>query len=260
MWNMIDCFEVTMPALTGDQPRRAWVYVPDFAREEPESRFSVLYMFDGHNLFFDDTATYGKSWGLKEFLEGSEAPLIVAAAECNHGHHFERLSEYSPFSAEMFDAGHIKGKGKVTMDWYVEEFKPYIDENYPTLPDRSHTFLGGSSMGGLMTLYGVLRYNRVFSRGAALSPSIWFAKDKLESLIRNARVGQDTVLYMDYGQREMYDRRMMDWYGRVTGMLMEKKINVTSRIVPGGTHSEASWEKQLPFLINTLLYELDEEV
>lgn len=257
---MIDCFEVTMPVLTGDQPRRAWVYVPDFAQEEPESRFSVLYMFDGHNLFFDDTATYGKSWGLKEFLEESEAPLIVAAAECNHGHHFERLREYSPFSAEMFDAGYVKGKGKATMDWYVEEFKPYIDENYPTLPDRSHTFLGGSSMGGLMTLYGVLRYNRVFSRGAALSPSIWFAKDKLESLIRNARVGQDTVLYMDYGQREMYDRRMMDWYGRVTGMLMEKKINVTSRIVPGGTHSEASWEKQLPFLINTLLYELDEEV
>lgn len=257
---MIDCFEVTMPVLTGDQPRRAWVYVPDFAQEEPESRFSVLYMFDGHNLFFDDTATYGKSWGLKEFLEESEAPLIVAAAECNHGHHFERLREYSPFSAEMFDAGYVKGKGKATMDWYVEEFKPYIDENYPTLPDRSHTFLGGSSMGGLMTLYGVLRYNRVFSRGAALSPSIWFARDKLESLIRNARVGQDTVLYMDYGQREMYDRRMMDWYGRVTGMLMEKKINVTSRIVPGGTHSEASWEKQLPFLINTLLYELDEEV
>lgn len=254
---MIHSFEVTIPALTGDIPRRAWVYVPDFLEGEPGLRLPVLYMFDGHNLFFDDTATYGKSWGLKEFLDEGEVPLIVAAAECNHGRNFERLSEYSPFSCEMFDAGHIKGRGKATMDWYVEEFKPYIDESYPTLPDRAHTFLAGSSMGGLMTLYGVLRYNRVFSRGAALSPSIWFARDKLESMIRNARVGQDTVLYMDYGQREMHDRRMMDWYGRVAGMLMEKKVNLTSRIVPGGTHCEASWERQLPFVINTLLYELE---
>lgn len=254
---MIDCFEATIPALTGDLPRRAWVYVPDYAGEEPRLRFPVLYMFDGHNLFFDDTATYGKSWGLKEFLEESEAPLIIAAAECNHGHNFERLSEYSPFSAEMFDAGYIKGKGKATMDWYVDEFKPYVDANYPTLPDRAHTFLGGSSMGGLMTLYGVLRYNKVFSRGAALSPSIWFAQDKLESMIRNARVGQDTVLYMDYGQRELHSRGMMDWYGQVAGMLVDKKINLTSRIVPNGTHSEASWERQVPFFVNTLLYESD---
>ncbi len=254
---MIDCFDVTLNALPGDRPRRAWVYVPDFVAEEEAARLPVLYMFDGHNLFFDEEATYHKSWGLKEFLEESETPLIVAATECNHGHHNERLSEYSPFSAPMFDAGYIKGRGKATMDWYVGEFKPYIDANYPTLPDREHTFIGGSSMGGLMTLYAILRYNKVFSRGAALSPSIWFAKERLESLIRNAPVRQDTVLYMDYGQQEMFNRQMSDWYGRVTELLMEKKINLTSRVVPHGVHSEASWERQVPFFINTLLYELD---
>ena len=116
---MIDCFDVTIPALTGEEPRRAWVYVPDFVREEPKARVPVLYMFDGHNLFFDLDATYGKSWGLKEFLEESEAPLIVAAAECNHGHNHERLSEYSPFSAEMFHSGYIKGKGKATFSFPV---------------------------------------------------------------------------------------------------------------------------------------------
>lgn len=254
---MIDVFDVTMPKLTGDRPRRAYVYVPDFAAGEPGTRLPVLYMFDGHNLFFDEDATYGKSWGLKEFLEDSEAPLIVAAAECNHDPDNARLREYCPFCADMPHAGHIKGRGKATMDWYVEEFKPYVDANYPTLPDRRHTFAAGSSMGGLMTLYAVLRYNQVFSRGAALSPSIWFGRDKLETMIRNARVGRDTVLYMDYGQREMDHRGMEAWYGAVTAMLMEKKISVTSRIVPGGTHNEASWERQLPFFINTLLYELD---
>lgn len=254
---MIDIFDVTMPKLTGDRPRRAYVYVPDFLAREPETRLPVMYMFDGHNLFFDHEATYGKSWGLKEFLEEGEVPLIVAAAECNHDPDNARLREYCPYSTELPDAGPIKGRGKTMMDWYAEEFKPYVDANYPTRPDRANTFIAGSSMGGLMALYAVLRYNRVFSRGAALSPSIWFGRDKLEAMIRNARVGRDTVLYMDYGQREMDRRGMEAWYGAVTGMLMEKRINVTSRIIPGGTHSEASWERQLPFVINTLLYGLD---
>ena len=255
---MIECFDVTLPALTGETPRRAWVYVPDFAKDERSLRFPVLYMFDGHNLFFDDVATYGKSWGLKEFLEENETPLIVAAAECNHTG-TERLNEYSPFPGELLGHERVKGRGKAMMDWYAQAFKPYIDDNYPTLPQRKYTFLAGSSMGGLMTLYGVLRYNQVFSRGAALSPTIWFARDRLERMIRNARVGRDTVLYMDYGQREMDRRGMECWYGAVTGMLLEKKINLPSRIVPGGTHSEASWERQIPYFINTLLYELDEE-
>lgn len=254
---MIDCFDVTLPALTGDEPRRAWVYVPDLAEKEPERRFPVLYMFDGHNLFYDDVATYGKSWGLKEFLEGSQTPLMVAAAECNHTG-AERLHEYSPFSGEMPGQGRIKGRGKAMMDWYAEEFKPYVDAHYPTLPHRKHTFLAGSSMGGLMTLYGVLRYNKTFSRGAALSPTIWYARDKLDSLIRNARVGPNTALYMDYGRRELENRAMVEHYCAVAGAIAAKGVDVTSRIVPGGTHSEASWEKQLPFVMETLFYELEE--
>ncbi len=253
---MIDCFDVTLPALTGAEPRRAWVYVPDFAQEDPELRLPVLYMFDGHNLFFDEEATYGKSWGLKEFLEEDGTPLIVAAAECNH-RDGQRLNEYSPFSGEMPGHGHVTGRGKATMDWYVERFKPYVDQTYPTLPDRAHTFIAGSSMGGLMTLYAVLRYNQVFSRGAALSPSVWFARDKLETMIRNARVRRDTVLYMDYGQREIAGRRMLEWYSAVAGAITAKGVNLTSRIVPGGDHSESSWEKQIPFFIQTLFYGLD---
>lgn len=253
---MVDQFEVTLPALTGDTPRRAWVYVPDFAPDTPDARFPVLYMFDGHNLFYDETATYGKSWGLLEYMEKTETPLIIAAAECNHGPNNERLQEYSPFSGQMFSAGYIKGRGKATMDWYVDVFKPYIDANYPTLPGRQHTFVGGSSMGGLMALYAVLRYNRVFARGAALSPSIWFAQERLERLIANARVRSDTVLYMDYGQQEMSHRHMASWFAHVAGLLIDKKINLTSRIVPGGTHCESSWEKQIPFFIQTLFYDL----
>ena len=159
----------------------------------------------------------------------------------------------------MPDFGLIKGKGKATMDFFATEFKPYIDANYPTLPGREHTFLGGSSMGGLMTLYGVMKYNQVFSRGAALSPSLWFGQEKLFSMLKNARVGTDTVLYMDYGQREMgFHKTMFHGLAETASILLDKKINLTCRLVPNGNHNEASWEKQIPFFINTLMYDLPE--
>ncbi len=254
---MLEIREVTLPALTGDVPRKAYIYLPDFLEDAPSIRLPVLYMFDGHNLFDDEEATYGKSWGLLEYMDETQTPLIIAGVECNHDPNNGRLNEYSPFSFDAPDMGRVRGKGKATMDWLTTDFKAMIDAEYPTLPDREHTFLAGSSMGGLMTLYGVMKYNKVFSRGAALSPSIWFARERLEKMLTSARVRQDTVLYMDYGQREMEHRGMAQWYGRVTALLMEKKFNVTSRVVPGGVHNEASWERQLPFFINTLLYGLD---
>lgn len=71
---MLDIFDVTLQKLTLDQPRRAYVYVPDLAAEDPALRFPVLYMFDGHNLFDDAEATYGKSWGLLEYMEATRTP------------------------------------------------------------------------------------------------------------------------------------------------------------------------------------------
>lgn len=254
---MLDRFDVTLEKLTGSQPRRAYVYVPDWVAGATDTRLPVLYMFDGHNLFDDNEATYGKSWGLLRYLEETGAPLIVAAVECNHDPGGGRLMEYCPYTCTMPDFGPIRGRGKATMDFFVQEFKPYIDAHYPTLPQREYTFLGGSSMGGLMTLYGVMKYNKVFSRGAALSPSVWFGQEKLFSLLKNARVGQDTVLYMDYGQRELGNHAgLFHGLTQTASILLDKKVNLTFRLVPGGTHNEASWEKQIPFFIETLLYEL----
>lgn len=255
---MIDVWSLTIPALTGDEPRRAYCYVPDLIREDPSLRFPVLYMFDGHNVFFDDHATYGKSWGMLEFLEENEVPLIVAAVECDHGENNARLHEYCPFPAEMPGVGHLKGRGKKYMDWLVGEFKPLIDRRFPTRPDREHTFIGGSSMGGLMSLYAVVKYNKVFSRCAALSPSVWFCQERLFPLLRSTRMGRDTVIYMDYGQNEL------DWhpdvavsFAETAGILMERKLNVTARIVPDGDHTEQSWERQIPIFMDILFYGLE---
>ena len=112
--------------------------------------------------FFDEDATFGKSWGVADYLDYTDTPLIVAAVECNAGANNERLVEYSPYRFDDPQFGHFDGTGQATMSWYIHRFKPFIDRNFRTLPDREHTFIGGSSMGGLMSLYALFAVQRHF--------------------------------------------------------------------------------------------------
>ena len=225
---MIKKWSMSYPAVNGTEQRRAYVYLPTMYEAQPERRFPVLYMFDGQNVFFNEDATYGKSWGVADYLDYTDTPLIVAAIECNAGANNERLVEYSPYRFDDPTYGHFDGKGQ-------------------------------ASMGGLMSLYTLLQYNDTYSRAAALSPSIWVAPDKLSGLVGRAKLAPGTVLYMDYGSREMGNHDgIRREFSNLSGKLMTRGIHLTSRIVPGGTHCEASWEKQLPFVFHTLLYEVEE--
>lgn len=249
---MVETFDVSITpyGLT----RRTFVYLPDDWQTSGK-KYPVLYMFDGHNLFFDSTATYGTCWGLKEYCD-AHPNWIIAAPECNHEGN-KRLEEYCPYQSDWF--GGITGTGHEYMEWLTKEFKPMMDKRYPTLPGRANTAIGGSSMGGLMSLYALLQYNDVFSRAAALSPSIWVSPEKLSGLVGRAKLEPGTVLYMDYGSREMGNHDgMRRGFAEMCAKVMTRGIHLTSRIVPGGTHSEASWEKQLPFMFHTLMYEVEE--
>ncbi len=253
---MIEKWQTTLPRLTGKAPRTVYVYVPDEAAENVEARFPVLYMFDGHNVFFDEDATYGKSWGMKEYLDATATPLIVVAVDCNHSPNNGRLSEYSPFTFDDERLGHIRGRGQRYMEWLTGTLKPMIDARYPTLPDRETTFIAGSSMGGLMSLYAVTAYNAVFSRAACLSPSLWIAPRGVKRMIRRAELSPDTVIYMDYGQRELENHDgMLTVFTDAAAALMRRSVLLTSRIVPGGEHCEACWEEQTPFFMDVLMYE-----
>ncbi len=241
--------KIKLPALTGDKERTAYVYLP-VGYDEGETRYPVLYMFDGHNLFTDEEATFGKCWGLEKFLDENEVPLIVAAVECNHEGN-SRLSEYSPVTFN-FHGQKVVGRGKKYMDWLVGTFKPLIDENYRTLPDRANTIIAGSSMGGLMTLYALCKYGKYFSRGAALSPSLWVQNGEVPSFITNATFRNDTVLFTDYGTKEFKNHSpQRGLFGETFKILCEKGVAVTARIVPGGTHCEACWEREIPYVLKT---------
>ena len=249
---MVKKWDITIPRLSGDRTRRAYIYLPESYEKEPQRRYPVMYMFDGHNVFFDEDATFGKSWGMDKYMTESKKDLIIVGVECNTEGN-RRLIEYSPISYENSELGKIRGKGSVYMNWMVGELKPYIDKNYRTLPDRKNTIIAGSSMGGLIALYGVTVYNHIFQRGACLSPSLWVAPGKVLEFVARAHIRRDTLIYMDYGELEMFNHAATQESMISTAhLLLTKRVNLTLRIVPGGNHSEASWEKQIPIFMDCL--------
>ncbi len=249
---MVKKWTVTIPQLSGDTLRRCYLYLPDSYEKSKDKRYPVMYMFDGHNVFFDEDATYGKSWGMKKYMDKAKKDLIIVAVECNHQGNC-RLQEYSPVNFDNSTLGKIKGRGNVYMNWLTKTLKPYIDENYRTQPDRKNTIIAGSSMGGLMALYGACVYNHVFQRAACLSPSLWVSPGKILEMVARAHIRRDTCIYMDYGSDEMFNHAAnAEALISTSHLLLTKRVNLAMRIVPGGTHSEASWERQIPIFMDCL--------
>ncbi len=251
---MIRVRKIQIPALPTKQPRRLYVYLPhDYYSSD--RRYPVLYMFDGHNVFYDDHATYGKSWGMKEYLTRAKLPLILVAVECNTEGE-RRMNEYSPWDIDVIPKlGHMKGLGKVTMDWMSGPLKKFVDSTYRTLPDREHTLIAGSSMGGLMALYAVTAYNGVYSRAAALSPCFWIGGDKLHELLSETSLARTTRVYMDYGTAENAEGNTEDIADMFKGAeeLTDSGAQVAARAVAGAAHNAAAWEKRIPVFMDYLL-------
>ena len=131
------------------------------------------------------------------------------------------------------------------MDWLTGAFKRQIDGVYPTLSDRAHTYLMGSSMGGLMSLYGLARYPQIFSRAAALSPSLWTDLVGCGQLLDE--LPADARLWLDYGEVEL--RQHGKNQARALRMAEERlsgRAGCEFHIIAGGRHDEASWRARLP--------------
>ena len=249
---MIKVSRIMIPQLPTEKPRRLYVYTPR-GYASGEKRYPVVYMFDGHNVFYDSHATYGKSWGMKEYLERSKRELILVAAECNP-EGTRRLNEYAPWDFKATRLGEMKGEGRITMDWFVNELKPMIDSEYRTLPDRDHTMIAGSSFGGVMALYAAVEYNEFFSRAAALSASFWVSPGNMADMIRRSELRDPTAVYMDLGTAEVGPHT--EAYSAMfnTAKLLAKKgASVEARIVPDAEHNEASWEKRIPVFFDYLM-------
>lgn len=239
---MVETFTVHITPY--DLDRNTFIYLPDNWQTSGR-RYPVIYMFDGHNLFFDSTATFGTCWGLKDYLD-AHPNAIVVAPECNHEGN-KRLEEYCPYDSDWFDG--IHGTGKQYMDWLVNELKPAIDAKYPTLPDRGNTAIGGSSMGGLMSLYAITAYNKVFSKAACLSPSVRICLPQVKAELKKAKLAPDTRVYLSWGEKEGKGKHQLAQYTAnalaVTRGLSGKGAEVYPYLQMNGKHCEADWRKQL---------------
>ena len=235
------------------QNRRLHIYLPNDYFNSNE-RYPVMYMFDGHNLFYDSDATYGKSWGFKEFLDNWRKKIILVGLECSHTGN-DRLKEYCPYYWDSF-AGPVYGIGHLTMQWIVYELKPYIDKTYRTCGHREATGIAGSSMGGLMALYAAITFNSFFSKAACVSSAIGFCGKELRRAIEQNELHPDTKVFLSWGSHESCTPR-----GKAIANACNKSINerlYRKGVQPymyrqiGGRHCEADWEKQIPLFMNWL--------
>lgn len=235
------------------------IYLPD-NYHETEERYPVMYFFDGHNLFTDEDATYGKSWGMLEFMQNWSKPMIIVGIECGHDG-YERLYEYLPYYAEWVQESDTKRLGEETFQWIIQDIKPMIDKEYRTYPFRECTAIGGSSMGGLMAVYGIVKHNRWFSKGACISSAISACMDDLMQDLYHCPINPDTRAYLSWGSVEAgctdhtaEDRSSHSYHCNraVAEAFRERGARPRLRCQIGGRHCEADWEKLVPEFMNFL--------
>jgi predicted alpha/beta superfamily hydrolase len=213
-------------------------------------RYPVLYMQDGQNLFDPDTSfVKGSFWDVQTTADrlttqGAIEPLIVVGIY-NTG--IERMEEYTP----MRDRKLGGGKGELYARLLVEELKPWVDQTYRTLHGPENTGVGGSSLGGLESLYIGLTWPQIFGRMAIVSPSVWWSQGAMLQYVRRTRPEPRPRIWLDVGLAEgpvMITKcdelhRLLERRGWREGRDM-RYLRVS-----GGRHNEDAWAKRVePFL------------
>ncbi|WP_418637224.1 alpha/beta hydrolase [Winogradskyella sp.] len=264
------------------QPRAVDIWIPESYVEN--KKYAVLYMHDGQNLF-DSTTTWNKQewkvdeWASKLMLEGTVKDFIVVGI-----HNIPRIRWQDLFPEKAFEmldesvqenlfkeAANANADSKFNGDNYlkfiVEELKPAIDKSYPVATDKDNTFVMGSSMGGLMSMYAVSEYPDVFGGAACLSTH-WVGAAPRENnpfpeaifKYMEANLPQAGLhkLYFDYGNKTL-DAHYPQYAQRVDGILKAKgytELDAKNLFFEGTDHSENSWNKRLDqplkFLLGTL--------
>ena len=209
-----------------------------------DRRYPVLYLHDGQNLFDAATAFAGNEWGLDELAEelisnGQIEPIIIVGIY-NAG--LKRMAEYTPVRDKRGRGGRAKEYAKLI----VEDLKPFIDAEYRTLPDRGNTALGGSSLGGLVTIYLGLKYPNVFGKLIVMSPSVWWANRAILRQVRSLKEKPDQKIWLDIGTCEGTNPESIVRDARMLGDALMAKgwvPDVDFRFVEdeGAGHNEKAW-------------------
>lgn len=258
-------------------PRTVRVWTP--ADYDPHRKYDVIYMHDGQNLFDASITWNGQEWGVDETMtrlmsEGRIRPCIVVGIDCGS----LRFEEYYPskICGNVSEGTLPEGftpLGDEYLRFIVEEVKPFIDGRYSTWGDAAHTFVSGSSCGGLISSYALCEYPEVFSGAACLSThsNMWnphtdadqtSAADAYREYLRqNLPADQDHKLYMDCGDKTIdagYDKTQKainDMILTLNWTTEDGSKGYLYRFFPGHAHTETDWnarfEEPVLFLLST---------
>jgi len=226
------------------------VYLPPGYHEQPRRRFPVLYMHDGQNLFDGATSFVpGMDWHVGHtaddfILTGAVQPLIIVGIY-NAGK--ARVHEYTPTKAPRMGGGRADRYGKFLM----QEVMPFIHGEYRVLSDARMTGIGGSSLGGLVSLYLGLKHSQIFGRVAALSPSVWWNQRVMDRIAADTPVEPQPRIWLDIGTQE--GPRIVHEVEEFRDILLQKGWQLGKDIqyqrIEGAEHNEAAWAQRVgPFL------------
>ena len=232
---------LAMPGLGRERTIR--LYLPPSYESSPARRYPVIYMHDAQNLFDEATSSFGNEWGVDETMDefarrrGFEA-IVVGI---DHGGD-ERIHELSPWTNPKYGPA----QGEQYMAFVVGTVKPFIDAHYRTLPDRQHTAIAGSSLGGLTSHYALLRYPQVFSKTAILSPSYWYSNEVYTQTAAHPWRA-DTRVWFYIGGREGDEsvpdvRRMLPLLATPGRPVPEISLHID----PDARHDERAWRAEFP--------------
>ena len=232
--------------------RTVMVYLPPDYEEDTGRRYPVLYLHDGQNVF--DTATsIGEEWHVDEtaqrlILEQVIEPLIIVGVY-NTGEH--RIGEYTPTK----DPKHPDGGGADAYGRFlVEELKPFIDRTYRTLPSAASTGLGGSSLGGLVTMYLGLKYPTVYGRLAVVSPSVWWDDRMIVKRVEALPAKLPLRIWLcagtNEGPRVIADARRLRDTLLAKGWVAEQDLKYNE--AEGAGHDEQSWAARVELILRFL--------
>jgi predicted alpha/beta superfamily hydrolase len=218
----------------------------------------VLYLQDGQNLY-EESAPFG-TWAVDKHMarlsaEGFGDVIIVAI---DHAEQY-RIKEFSPFEHPKLG----QGEGDLYIHFIVEELKPFIDSRYRTMPTRENTGIGGSSMGGLISIYAGFLRPDVYSKLMVFSPSLWVSS-RIYDYARHYQPYHTTRMYLYGGEKE---GRSSD-IGHFMKMMLQMKeemdqvarkypnaLDVTLSSNPEGMHSEYFWGEEFPKALKWLFFE-----
>jgi predicted alpha/beta superfamily hydrolase len=224
------------------------VYLPPGYEDEPERTYPVLYLHDGQNLFDGRTSfVRGRTWQVREHADeaiaaGEAEPLVIVGIY-NTGD--RRMAEYTHEPNKQMAGGESDAYG----DLITRELMPWVASRYRVRHDRNATGMGGSSLGGLVTLYLGLRHAEHFGKLALMSPSVWWNHKSILGYVNEhaPQIWQRPRVWMDVGDREG-QRALRD----VEHLARRLKANgwrpgetMHFEKVEGGSHDEASWASRV---------------